>query len=1168
MKKIILLLTLAIFAAFGVNAQKFTYSDSWGKAGFNLLESKSNAVQVVFSVPEFSLDDVTVNGQNMKNVILPGTFLFNDQGKPNLPGKGNYIAIPTGATPKLTIVSQRTEIFHNVEISPAPRIPLDLEDGPLDYSKDMTVYSKNALFPESPVQISEIQQIRGVDVVILGITPFQYNPVTKDLIVYKDLKVELSFEGGNGQFGDQAFRSRWWDPIMNDNILNHASLPVVDYNARYAAAYNTELDECEYIIITPTGTDFLSWADSIKKFRTEQGILTEIFTLTEVGGNTVAAIEAFINNAYDNWTIKPAACLLLGDYGTDETKNIISHMYSHPASYPNYASDNKYADVTGDEMPDVIFSRITANNATQLQVMVTKMLNYERTPPTNPRFYNKPITALGWQTERWFQLCSEIVGGYFRLVKGKEPRRINKIYQGTPGSVWSTAQNTNTIVSYFGPSGLNYIPQSPSTLGSWDGGNAAQINQAIDSGAFMLQHRDHGEYLGWGEPSYKIANIQSLTNTDLTFIFSINCQTGAYHRSSECFSENFHRFFKNGHNSGALGVVSPSEVSYSFVNDTFVWGMYDNMWPDFMPAEGTTPPSRGALPAFGNAAGKYFLKQSNWPYNGGDKLVTYRLFHMFGDAFQTLYYEVPQPLTVVHDPTIQFGATSFSVQANSNSLIALSANGEILATGLGNSVNPTILTIPVLPGGTNVIVTVTLENYYRYKSIVPVIENVLSANFSANVTSICAGSSVSFTDNSSGNPTAWAWTFDGGTPATSTDQNPTGIVFANSGSHTVSLTVTKDANTNTLIRDGYIQTYNYPEAAFGATQACIGNPTVYADQTNPNGGTITKWMWIFGEPASGVNDTSYDQNPSHTYATAGTFNVKLIVTNNSLCEDEIVNQVVVNDIPGIAATPIGDAEPCQGATLVSYTTTGAQFGDTYTWEITPSTAGTVTGTLAAVTVDFAPDFKDAATLKVKALNSCGEGPFSQEFAITVRPLPGIPEQPAGPDSVNLNVISQTDFTIAAAPDAIHYGWTLEPAAAGTIAGDLLTGTATWNNTFTGYATIAVKSMNECGESVTSTGKTLKLYAPVGISENNGLGLELYPNPSQGKFTVSLSCKGDINATLTIFNAIGSPVYTESNIKISDKFNKTINLNNMSEGVYYIKIESNSGSIIRKLVIQR
>jgi len=172
MKKLTILFVMLLFAVSGIDAQTFSYSGNWGKSGFNLVNSRTNSVQVIYSVPEFSLEDVLVDGITMKNVVVPGNFLGNDEGMPNLPGKGSYIAIPQGSTPKLHIVSQRTEVLHNVEIAPAQRIPLDTEkDFPL--VKNPEVYSKNAFYPESPVKISEVNQIRGVDVVILGVTPFQ-----------------------------------------------------------------------------------------------------------------------------------------------------------------------------------------------------------------------------------------------------------------------------------------------------------------------------------------------------------------------------------------------------------------------------------------------------------------------------------------------------------------------------------------------------------------------------------------------------------------------------------------------------------------------------------------------------------------------------------------------------------------------------------------------------------------------------------------------------------------------------------------------------------------------------------------------------------------------------------------------------------------------------------
>jgi len=178
---------------------------------------------------------------------------------------------------------------------------------------------------KNPVLLSEQTQIRGVDVVTLGITPFQYNPVTKELVVYRDLQVEVNFVGGNGHFGEDRLRSRWWDPLLRDMLLNEQSLAEMTYNLNT----NRTREGAEYLIICPDDPIFIAWADSIKAFRTKQGILTVVKTITEVGGNNATVIENYINdimNPGTGWDPAPAAILLLGDYGTTGKHNCISNL--------------------------------------------------------------------------------------------------------------------------------------------------------------------------------------------------------------------------------------------------------------------------------------------------------------------------------------------------------------------------------------------------------------------------------------------------------------------------------------------------------------------------------------------------------------------------------------------------------------------------------------------------------------------------------------------------------------------------------------------------------------------------------------------------------------------------------------------------------------------------
>ncbi len=713
-----MLLVIILFITAPTKAQEYIYPENQHETGIFLQQHNKSGIEIQFKIGSFELSDFDLDGKEMKKIHIPGNFLPNNAGAPDLPGFSRYIAIPQGAKAKLIVRSYKTEILKNVAIAPAPEIPLDSNNSPLIYIKNDKIYNSDEYYPHNPFMTSPVTSIRGVDAVMIGITPFQYNPVSKELIVYHNVEIAIEFTGGNGRFGDDRLRSRWFDPILEDALINYESLPEVNYAEKTKNRSGKETGY-EYLIVIPNNSSWEPYAEQIKDWRVKQGISTGIVTLNDIGGSTATILETYFNNAYNSWDVPPVAVLLMADYGTNATSSIISPMYN------NYCvSDNIFADVSNNSMPDIIFARMTAQNTTHLQTMVSKMLDYEASPPTDYNFYNKPITALGWQTERWFQICSETVGGYWREVKDKEPVRINNIYSGTPGNTWSTTTsgNTSAVVNYFGPNGLGYIPATPSQLGGWDNGSTQMVIDAINDGAFALQHRDHGGETGWGEPDFQSGDINSLTNTlnnELVFVFSINCLTGKYNISGECFTEKFHRHTYGGENAGALGLIAASEVSYSFVNDTYVWGMFDNMNPDFMPDYGPMVDERGFLPAFGNAAGKYFLQQSNWPYNTSNKEVTYNLFHHHGGAFLQVYSEVPQNLSVNHSPVLFSGETSFTITANAGSLISLTVDGEIIGTADGTGA-PVAIEINSQVAPAEMIVTVTKQNFFRYESTVEI----------------------------------------------------------------------------------------------------------------------------------------------------------------------------------------------------------------------------------------------------------------------------------------------------------------------------------------------------------------------------------------------------------------------------------------------------------------
>ncbi len=1215
LNKALLSITLVFFLTQLGISQIVEYQNSWGDQGITLKSQTSSAVSVNFSITDVVIGDLNYNNEMLKTISLPGVFLPNDEGAPNLPGLSKYIAIPQGAEAVLTIVDSRTEVIENFELAPAPQIPLDTDNKPLEYIRNEEIYSKNEFYPNEPVKLSDKTSVRGLDVVMLGITPFQYNPVTKELIILRDIEIEISFIGGNGHFGEDRLRSKWWDPIIMKSVINKQQLAEIDYSKRTS---NSRSLDYEYLIISPDNPDFLSWADSIKQFRTLQGIRTGVVTTTDVGGNTVSAIESYIDNAYNTWDIPPVAVLLLADYGTG-SNGITSQFYNHPAGYPDFISDIKYSDVNGDDLPDIVFARITANNDAQLEVMISKFMDYERNPPTDPNFYNHPITALGWQTERWFQICSEVVGGYFSSELGKDPVRINAVYGGNPNTdPWSTATNTSTVLNYFGPSGLGYIPATPQELGGFSGGTASDVVNAINSGSFLLQHRDHGFYGGWGEPDFTSSNINSLTNTDnkLPYIFSINCQTGAFHRSSESFTEKFHRHTYNGENSGALGVLAATEVSYSFVNDTYLWGVMDNMFPDFMPAQNAMFPVNYCMPAFGNAAGKHFLFSSSWPYNTGNKLITYRLFHHHGDAFLTLYTEVPQHLNVDHEDILFAGATSFTVDVNAGAFVALTVNGEIIATGESNGA-PLDIEIPVQVPESELILTITKQNYFRYSSVITVVPDGVYAQFMCQDTDLCAGNEASFVDQSFGSNTSWEWLFEGGTPATYSGQYPPPIVYETSGVYDVTLTVSDGLVTDSKTRTDYITVLNNVFADF-ESDVTTGYSPLTIHFTDLSSNDVESWEWDFGNGGfSGL------QNPTYSYYQAGTYTVSLTVDGNG-CEN---TETKVDFIVVEVTAPVADfsAQPTIGMVPLTVNFNDDSDGDIESWHwdfgdgntsdeqhpehmfmdannYTISLTVTGPGGTETITKENFIEVRDVLSLMVSAASEqvcMGEstqlfadatgGTEAYTYSWTSEPSGFVSDEQnpiISPEETTIYMVEVNDgeeiieaeieivvnelpaITLGEWPEVLCNEQEPPVQLTAIPAGGIYTGpNVSEEGVFTpeeaavGYNVITYTYVDENG---CENSEQDSIYVDQCVGLNDKLSdntIQIYPNPNKGEFTVS--CNAAIER-IWIVNQRGEIVFNEVSNHSSVKVNT-----NLSKGVYFLKVitsESEEG-IIEKIIIR-
>ncbi|MBN3034010.1 MAG: Omp28-related outer membrane protein [Bacteroidales bacterium] len=149
-----------------------------------------------------------------------------------------------------------------------------------------------------------------------------------------------------------------------------------------------------------------------------------------------------------------------------------------------------------------------------------------------------------------------------------------------------------------------------------------------------------------------------------------------------------------------------------------------------------------------------------------------------------------------------------------------------------------------------------------------------TAQFTVDDPYVPTGGSAQFTDMSTGGPSSWDWTFEGGDPSTFSGQIPPAITYNSPGEFQVSLTVTNINGSNTETKEDFIHVADAPVANFSYTMTFNPDETV-VDFTDLSTGDPALWEWTF---EGGTPPTSLLQNPSGiVYTIPGNYNITLTV---------------------------------------------------------------------------------------------------------------------------------------------------------------------------------------------------------------------------------------------------------------------------------------------------
>lgn len=574
-------------------------------------ESSNTELSFSVELPAVQLTTLTQDDQTFTQVHREGIDgVVGEPGEPAVPMWRTMIGVPQDAAAR--IVSVNAEVGGQIPmlLLPFQEQPVDQEvpedevtpepdsetfaDQPFVINRD--AYAENIPHPDNPTcEVTMIGNVRDLAVAQVECPTGHFNPAEQSFQYYNGFNVEIAFEGGDGNF-----------------ITSRSSGPFEPATAQYQSAVlnNAVLGEYKLEIVPPgfcsgeellvlTHPDFREAADRLVDHKRDKGIMTNVFNVNDGAGSgpdSNSEIDDFIEERYDDCNVRPSYVLLLGD------AEYIPPFYLETTGSDTTGTDYPYAIYPQgffDILPDFGVGRLPVDTLAQADVVVDKIINYEKNPPTfgaqANTFYNSATIASQFQccrggsvadgtTQRTFTEVSE----FARNVLVGAGKSVDRIYHQTVDSDYT---GDDTPRYYYDGDPLPYV-LGPNGSYNWDVPESTRTEDIVDSwndGRFLVIHRDHGWEHGWGNPYFDSNNVSNdLDNGEyLPVVFSVNCASGLFdnetaggdygtNANSTYFAERLLR----EEDGGAIGVLGDTRNSPSWPNTALTMGFMDATWPN------------------------------------------------------------------------------------------------------------------------------------------------------------------------------------------------------------------------------------------------------------------------------------------------------------------------------------------------------------------------------------------------------------------------------------------------------------------------------------------------------------------------------------------------------------------------------------------------------------
>ncbi|MFT6383825.1 MAG: PKD repeat protein, partial [Bacteroidia bacterium] len=401
---------------------------------------------------------------------------------------------------------------------------------------------------------------------------------------------------------------------------------------------------------------------------------------------------------------------------------------------------------------------------------------------------------------------------------------------------------------------------------------------------------------------------------------------------------------------------------------------------------------------------------------------------------------------------------------------------------------------------------------------------------------------VEFTSSSTienGANMGYSWDFAGS--GISREENPA-YAFATAGTKTVILTATSEfgcANSTSQT----ITLNESPEADFNWDAACNLTEINFAFTGSvPNGGSNSSYSWDFDGQATAGQPT-----PSYLFDKVGAKQVTLTVADLNGCSSSIVKEVkvVLQAVAGFSAKGFEATDVCEGDKAVFTNSSTVAAGDlSYSWNFGDNTP---------VSTDHSPThtYTSPGVYSV-TLNALVAGGCSDDIIV----------------QVEVNEAPDASFTVTREGRTIKldgptgndvYRWTFGDGASD-ITEDP---TYTYNNIDNGTFELCLATEKGVCKSRDCEDVTINLAGISELTQNNDM-INVYPNPSNGKFNVTVENAGDV--VIVVGDILGNVL----SVDVRDNLNGTYNvdMSAVANGVYFVQVKNGDFYATKRITVSK